>query len=288
MGGDAGALHDATGNWAPPPLAAPRRRDARARPRGGVRFDGVVRPRDPGRWVRRLTGRTGLFPDMVALPPGPERYAWAQVAFFAGRTAAATVPDLLVLADGWRPDLVVRGAAEYGGCIAAEALDLPHAATRVARPTASAGLVVDALDERRVQIGLPTDPTAEMALPIPAALLCVRWARRARRRGCAHLPPLPSDRTATRPGRCRRPAVARRAARTDHGVRHPRYRLQRAGAAGCDHRWPEVRSPQPRRQRRRHEPTRRTEATASRWTGEDGHGGAAFEPCPAAPRIGCP
>ena len=33
--------------------------------------------------------------------------------------AARMAPDLLALANDWPPDLVVRDAAEYGGCVAA-------------------------------------------------------------------------------------------------------------------------------------------------------------------------
>jgi len=38
-----------------------------------------------------------------------------------------TIPDLLALASTWQPDLIVRENMEYGGCIAAERLGLPHA-----------------------------------------------------------------------------------------------------------------------------------------------------------------
>jgi len=34
------------------------------------------------------------------------------------------VPDLVALAGRWRPDLVVREAADYSGCLAADVLGL--------------------------------------------------------------------------------------------------------------------------------------------------------------------
>jgi MGT family glycosyltransferase len=37
------------------------------------------------------------------------------------------VPDLLALAQSWRPDVVVRDPMEFAGCVAAEVLGIPHA-----------------------------------------------------------------------------------------------------------------------------------------------------------------
>src|SRR5215470_16674369 len=34
--------------------------------------------------------------------------------------------DLISIAEGWRPDLVLRDSAELGGCLAGEALGIPH------------------------------------------------------------------------------------------------------------------------------------------------------------------
>ena len=41
------------------------------------------------------------------------------------------VPDLLALAATWPPDLSRARGAEYGGCLAAEVLGLPHAAVGI-------------------------------------------------------------------------------------------------------------------------------------------------------------
>ncbi|MGI9030440.1 MAG: glycosyltransferase, partial [Ilumatobacteraceae bacterium] len=70
------------------------------------------------------------FPEVASKPAGPQRYAWARSAVFAGETARESVPDLIALSETWRPDLIVREAAEYGGCVAAELLDVPHAVVR--------------------------------------------------------------------------------------------------------------------------------------------------------------
>ena len=46
---------------------------------------------------------------------------------FAGLLPAQMVPDLLTIAREWPFDLLVREPLEFGGCVAAEVLDLPHA-----------------------------------------------------------------------------------------------------------------------------------------------------------------
>ena len=72
-----------------------------------------------------------LFPGALLLPE-ESRTHWIVANVFAGMYGAAMVPDLLTLARDWPPDLIVRDAPEYGGCIAAEALGIPHASVRTA------------------------------------------------------------------------------------------------------------------------------------------------------------
>ena len=106
------------------------------------------------------------FPALRAIPPGPERYIWVRTNIFADATAREAVPDLLALARAWSPDLIVREAAEYGGCLAAELLGLPHATVRTDAGSASdAGraLVAAPLAAARARFGLPPDP--ENAMP---------------------------------------------------------------------------------------------------------------------------
>ena len=105
-------------------------------------------------------------------PPGPEFAAFA-ARMFADTTTAAMVPDLLAIAERWRPDLIVREGMEYGGCIAAECLGVPHASVAgnglgaVDSPdihyfTGNRLLVADALERHRTAHGLPPDPDVEM------------------------------------------------------------------------------------------------------------------------------
>src|SRR5205807_7373544 len=75
-------------------------------------------------WLTSDQSTWGAFPPMP--PPGPEFGAFV-VAMFADITTRAMVPDLLAIAREWRPDLIVREGMEYGGCLAAEHLGIPHA-----------------------------------------------------------------------------------------------------------------------------------------------------------------
>lgn len=69
--------------------------------------------------------------DAVLAPPhpsDPREHRWrVWEELFAGPPAASRLAELLPLCARWRPDLIVRENAELAGCIAAEALDLPHA-----------------------------------------------------------------------------------------------------------------------------------------------------------------
>jgi UDP:flavonoid glycosyltransferase YjiC (YdhE family) len=80
--------------------------------------------------------------------------------------ARQMVPDLLRLADeGYRPDVVVRDSAEYGGCVAAEVWGIPHASVRTAYSPSSFGRrfsVGPDLADLRHEFGLPPDHGVEM------------------------------------------------------------------------------------------------------------------------------
>jgi len=75
-------------------------------------------------WLTGDHSTWDAFPPMPA--PGPE-FARFVVTVFADVTTAHMVPDLLSVMAEWRPDLVVRESMEYGGCLAAESLGIPHA-----------------------------------------------------------------------------------------------------------------------------------------------------------------
>ena len=92
---------------------------------------------------------------------GPDLARFFGVDYLVNFEARAFVPDLLALARDWPPDLIVRETAQYGGCIAAEALGIPHASVRSNVSTASFGqrhLVAEALTALRAAFGLPADP----------------------------------------------------------------------------------------------------------------------------------
>src|SRR6185369_16930359 len=60
-----------------------------------------------------------MFPGFLTIPEqaiAPWLIPKVMVAIYA----AAMTPDLLAIARDWAPDLIVRDAMEYGGCLAAE------------------------------------------------------------------------------------------------------------------------------------------------------------------------
>jgi len=75
-------------------------------------------------------------------------------------TARAMVPDLLAIAERWRPDLFVREGLEYGGYLTAELLGVPHASAGAHWFPLLAPQLVP-LDAARGELGLPPDPTGE-------------------------------------------------------------------------------------------------------------------------------
>ncbi len=97
------------------------------------------------------------------MPPGLERelFNWTQIAY--GVAPRVRTPELVAIAQTWRPDMLIREAGECTAVIAAEHLGLPHAV--VAFTAALKGMAVfelDAavqLDPIRQQWGLPADPT---------------------------------------------------------------------------------------------------------------------------------
>src|SRR5439155_20429641 len=66
----------------------------------------------------------------------------------------------LALAERWRPDLFVRESNEFGSCLAAELLGLPHAAAG-ALWFCPQGPLTPPLDALRRELGLAPDPTGK-------------------------------------------------------------------------------------------------------------------------------
>jgi UDP:flavonoid glycosyltransferase YjiC (YdhE family) len=121
-------------------------------------------------WLMADRSTYGEFPPMP--PPGPEFPAWVVLAL-ADITTRWMVPDLIAVAGRWRPDLIIREGMEYGGCIAAEVLGIPHASVAGNAYAALDSpdinyfpgnrlMVAEPLARHRDQFGLPPDPDVEM------------------------------------------------------------------------------------------------------------------------------
>ncbi|MEV0728110.1 glycosyltransferase [Polymorphospora sp. NPDC050346] len=96
---------------------------------------------------------------------------------YAGPVAGRFAAELLAAAPDWRPDVIVREPAEFGGYLAAERLGIPHATVDIA-PYALTELPVvhDALNTQRVALGLPpVDDPRHPHRHLLAALLPPRW-----------------------------------------------------------------------------------------------------------------
>lgn len=105
-----------------------------------------------------------LMPRMMAIPPS-ERDSWVMGEAFGGVLTERILPDLLTICRDWRPDLLVRDAIEFGGCIAAEHLGLPHASVEVGTfipPPWVAQHAGPNLQRLRVGLDLAPDPTLDM------------------------------------------------------------------------------------------------------------------------------
>jgi len=82
---------------------------------------------------------------------------------FIGVYARHALPELVALCRRWEPDVIVREEGEFAGTIAAEHLDLPHAAVQVAYDSGiGSSIGGQRLDELRAAWGLPPDPTQAM------------------------------------------------------------------------------------------------------------------------------
>jgi len=109
--------------------------------------------------------------------PGRER-----AIFMRRGTAALLGPamadDVFRVCETWRPDLFLRDAADYGGCVAAEVLGVPHAAHRAANQpkAATRAIIAEPLAALRAAHGLAPDPALRMLdrylvlSPFPPAL----------------------------------------------------------------------------------------------------------------------
>lgn len=121
-------------------------------------------------WLTGQHSTWTAFPPMPA--PGPD-FARFVVTVFADITTQHMVPDLLTIAQEWRPDLMIREHFEFGGCIAAEALGIPHvsiagnAYSAIDSPDVqyfpgNRLMVAEPMARHRQRFGLPPDPELRM------------------------------------------------------------------------------------------------------------------------------
>lgn len=96
-------------------------------------------------------------------PAEPTQAASIWVNLFVLVRATESLPDLLTIGEDWKPDLIVREISEFGGCLAAERLDIPHVAVQVSafRPHLHQAIAAP-IDNLRRSIGLPPDLDLDM------------------------------------------------------------------------------------------------------------------------------
>jgi MGT family glycosyltransferase len=110
-----------------------------------------------GRWIPEL------FPGFFNIVATGNHLGLPKI--FVDVYAVAMTPDLLTIARAWPPDLIVRDTHEYGGCVVAEVLGIPHASLRTSSTSSRYELrhyVAEALARLRELNGLPPDPDTEM------------------------------------------------------------------------------------------------------------------------------
>jgi UDP:flavonoid glycosyltransferase YjiC (YdhE family) len=121
-------------------------------------------------WLMSDQSTYDEFPPMP--PPGPEFPQWV-VTTLADVTTRRMAPDLLEIAAEWKPDLIVREAMEYSGCLAAERLGIAHASVASNAYAALDSpevnyfpgnrlMVSEPMARHREQLGLPPDPEVRM------------------------------------------------------------------------------------------------------------------------------
>ena len=135
------------------------------------------------RWLR--AGVEDDEPELVAADAelrglrGPEASVFTHERIMVGIRARRMVPDLLALAESWRPDLFVRDCSEFGALTAAELLGVPHAKVEVhapGQPPRFTAALVEPLRRLRAEFGLPEYPLPDLLgrylvlVPFPPSL----------------------------------------------------------------------------------------------------------------------
>jgi MGT family glycosyltransferase len=124
------------------------------------------RTSDP-RFLDIMLDRAGSS-DLTRLT-GPEPLAWLPWAseFLFQSAAQSMASDVIGLARNWHADIIVRDALEFGGCIAAETLGIPHAsvATTADSVLDLQPIVEPQLKRLRSEFGLDPDPDISALYP---------------------------------------------------------------------------------------------------------------------------
>jgi UDP:flavonoid glycosyltransferase YjiC (YdhE family) len=118
----------------------------------------------PVGWRPRGSIDNQLFGGRATVDVG-EVIFWDRSHIFAEMFAATMAPDIITLSQEWHPDLIVRESMEFGGCVAAEVLGLPHASVRSDSGSSSYSSRLGSagsLDTLRLRHGLPPDPDVTM------------------------------------------------------------------------------------------------------------------------------
>jgi MGT family glycosyltransferase len=118
-------------------------------------------------WVTSDRSTWTHFPPMP--PPSDPAFPEFVVTLFADITTRAMVPDVVAIAQRWRPDVIVREVMEWSGCLVGELLDIPHASiggnaySGVDSPQISYFpgnrlFAAEPYARHRAELGLPPDP----------------------------------------------------------------------------------------------------------------------------------
>ncbi|HEX6507558.1 MAG TPA: glycosyltransferase [Chloroflexota bacterium] len=118
-----------------------------------------------GRWIAEQPGRAGAHAGGATPYSAREASIVNYLEVMVESNTRFAVPDLIPICRQWRPDIVVREEAEFGGAVAAEHLGVAHAAVQVLffhGRTGLEGAISKRLDRIRGEWDLSPDPHLEM------------------------------------------------------------------------------------------------------------------------------
>jgi UDP:flavonoid glycosyltransferase YjiC (YdhE family) len=99
-----------------------------------------------------------VFSKVGHLPP-PERGPFINAELFAGLLPRTALPAMQKLVEEWKPDLIVREAAEYAGAIVSALTGIPHVRVSVSNGH-TFSMAIGPLDKLREEYGLKPDQGA--------------------------------------------------------------------------------------------------------------------------------